>query len=165
MNYGTGNRPQYGRNKAASTPCVLKNSEGKVVKQWLQKKPVRDVKPVYKDYSKREPIINSDGQTHSEWIADLRKREMEETFGALGEFAADGLGYVLTGTFGLLVGVLGVFVSLVKAGCDPGPKRHRPVRHTDFPRRSRNHRGNVNVNVNVKADRGSTVNVNVNVNQ
>lgn len=143
----TGFDPQTGRNYPANYEWVLTNQEGSIVKTGQEVEEIQ-----------AEPIVNAEGQTHSEWKRDLSRREWEEAVGGLAEFATDGLGFVLLGAVQVVIFVVKLPWLLAVKLSEHEERYSSSGRHhvvNDRPK------VNVNVEVNGQAD----VNVNVKVNQ
>lgn len=145
-NRNTGLLPQTVHKEAANTIWVLRNADGKVI---------RTGEPEELDF---DPIVNAEGQTQSEWKRDLVRRQREEVLGDLSEFATDGLGYILTAIFKVVIVIVKLPVMFVGAACQP---RAESFGGYVKPKSE----AGPTVNVNVEVTGSANVNVNVKVNK
>lgn len=137
---------QNGRTEAANSEWVLLDRPGGEVIKRSEEQEI-----------KYEPIFNADGQTFKEWRSDLRRRQMEETFGGLSEFATNGLGFILLGLLKAVVVIVTIPWHLLSASCQSRPSSYQPgFAPTSAPRS--------NVNVDVEVNGLADVNVSVKVN-
>ncbi len=139
-------QPQTGRNYPANGEWVLRDKGGNVIKS---------AEPEVVEY---EPIINAEGQTQKEWRRDLSRREREELFGGLAEFATNGVGYILFGVVQIVVAIVKLPVLLAVKLSEHEEQSFRQPRQQHV-------REKPTVNVNVEVNGHADVNVNVKVNQ